>query len=110
MEEDDENPFSSDSYDLCAEVSPEVDSLRVEVKIADMVGDTLGEYTYDEESLPSHIECDSCGHRIRFGWAIEEAINNEEEEIDEYVSCSGEMRDGRECLYGLDIEGSVSYE
>jgi hypothetical protein len=110
MKEDDENLFSSDSYDLCAEVSPEVDSVRVEAEVADMVGDTLGKYTYDEDSLPSHIECDSCGQRIRLGWAIEEAINNGKEEIDEYVSCSGEMRGGRDCLYGIDIEGTVSYE
>lgn len=110
MKEDDENLFSSGSYDPCAEVKPEIDSLHIEAEIADMVGGTLGEYTYDEDSLPSHIECDSCGQRIRLGWAIEESINERKEEIDEYISCSGEMRDGRDCLYGLDIEGRVSYE
>ena len=39
-----------------------------------------------------------------------EAINKGKEVIHEYVSGSGEMRDGGECLYGTDIEGTVSYE
>lgn len=110
MNEEDRQLFSSDGYDLYEEVHPEIDSLRIEADIVDMVGDSLGTRRYDEDSLPSHIECESCGQRIRLGWAIEEAIDNREEEIDEYVSCSGEMRGGRKCLYGLDIEGSVSYK
>ena len=101
--------FSSGGYDLYEEVEPDVDSLRVEAEIVDMVGDSLGTRSYDGDSLPSHIECESCGQRIRLGWAIEEAIEDREEEIDVYVSCSGEMRGGRSCLYGIDIEGSVSY-
>lgn len=110
MDEEERQAFSSGSYDSYTEAHPEIESLRVEAELVDMVGDSLGVYSYDEDDLPSHIECKSCGQRIRLGWAIEDEIENREEEIDKYVSCPGEKRGGRDCLYGLDIECTVSYD
>lgn len=105
----DEPFFSSGSYDSYTEVHPEIDSLQIEAELVDIVGDSLRTYYFDEDSLPSHVDCENCGQRLQLGWAIEEAIQSGDEEIDEYVSCSGEEYEGRSCVYGLDIEGSVSY-
>lgn len=105
----DEPLFSSGSYDSYSEVHPEIESLQVTAENVDVVGDVITTHRFDENSLPSHVECENCGERLRLGWAIEDAINSKEEEIDEYVSCSGEEYEGRSCVYGLDIQGSVSY-
>lgn len=109
MDRDDEPFFSSGSYESYTEVHPEIESLQVEAELVDVVGDILRTHHFDEESLPSHIDCENCGHRIQVGWAIEDEISNREEEIDVYVSCPGEEYEGRSCVYGLDIEGTVSY-
>lgn len=110
MADEDRPFFSSGSYDSYTDIHPEIESLRIDAELRDIVGDLLNAYHYDEENLPSHIDCENCGHRIKLGWAIEGAINSQETEINEIVSCPGKEYEGRSCVYALSIEGTVSYK
>lgn len=107
----DDSPFfhSGEEYDSYQDIHPEIESLTVEAELVDIVGDVEQSYRFNEDTLPSHIDCANCGHRLQFGWEIDPIIQRREEDIDIIVSCPGEEYEGRSCVYSLDIEGEVTY-
>jgi hypothetical protein len=109
MSNDDRKPFFATEYDSVQDAHPEVESVNIRGELRDIVGDHLQTYHFSEGDLPTQIVCENCDTTIRFGWELEDAIDEREEEIEIYVRCPGEEYEGRTCVYGLQMEGTISY-
>lgn len=103
-------PFVLDGdYPTFAEAFPAVAELTVTVQALTLAHDVERTRQYDEQSLPSHVECPNCGHDTAVGWYVADFVDAGETEFRVTLQCQGLQRVGEDCTYGYRLEGTVDY-
>jgi hypothetical protein len=109
MSDDSEPFFSSSKVDSVSDQYPDLKSLDVRIEMTDPVGDRVGFKAYDEDDMPSRVQCAECGHNVPIGHLVGNYIDDKKTDFKEKKSCTGQIHENKTCVVTFEIEGKADY-
>lgn len=107
---DDSKPFfSSNKADSVSDQYPDLKSLDVTVEMTDPVGDRVGYKAYDEDDMPSRVQCAECGKNVAIGYLVENYIDDKKTDFADEKPCKGQIHENKACMVTFEIEGKADY-